>query len=474
MASTLMSAPAWAEVEFGGAELGDKRRQPRLITVATAVAQNPHGTLPGSFENWHQTKAAYRLLENEDVTYEGVIGPHLNRVRACCREPGEYLLVEDTTDLDFTSHLAAQDVGRIGDDGGRGLYVHSMLALPIERWNEDHEPEVTAEGLFHQHWWARTAPSIGRGREKKRKRLQRVRESQRWAAITEQICRPPEGVSWTFVADRESDIYETFERCQDHGWHFIVRANQPRALANEGGSVFSAVAQAAEMGRFSVKLRARPGQRARRAEVAVRARTVTLKGPWRPGKKPAPRTVNVVEAREVNAPEGAQPIHWVLLTDWDIGSLSAAIRVIKAYTRRWLIEEYHKALKSGTSIEDSQLQTAQRITSLLGILGVVAVRLLNMKLLAMTRPDEPVSDEAIGPEGLAVLEGHYGKPSGGWTNASVIVAIARLGGFLARKSDGHPGWLTIWRGLRKMLWEVHGYDLATRRNHDARSAKNSG
>lgn len=464
MATTLMSAPEWAAVEFCGAALGDRRRQPRLIKVATALAQNPHGTLPSSFRSWAEVKAAYRLLEQPDVTFEAVIGPHCSRVRSCCREPGAYLLVEDTTSLDFTSHSAALDLGRIGDDGGRGLYVHSTLALRIERWNGNQEPAVTIEGLFDQRCWARTAARIGRGREKKGKRLNRPRESQRWAAITQQICPPPEGVSWTFVADRESDIYETFVRCQDHGWRFIVRANQSRALADEGGSVFTAVAEAPEMGRFSVDLRARPGQRARCAEVAVRVCAVTLRGPWRPGGLLAPRRVNVVEAREVNLPEGAEPIHWMLLTDWDIGSLPAAMRVIKAYTRRWLIEEYHKALKTGTSMESSQLETAQRITALLGILAVVAVRLLNMKLLALTRPDEPVSEEVIGPEALAILAAQYGRPAGGWTHATVLVAIARLGGFLARKSDGQPGWLTIWRGLRQLLWSIHGYDLAIGKN----------
>ncbi len=460
MATTLMSASEWAAVEFDGAELGDRRRRPRLIKVATALAENPHGTLPGSFQRWSEVRAAYRLLEQPDVTYDTVIDPHRQRVRTACGQPGEYLLVEDTTQLDFTSHLAAMDLGRIGDGGGRGLFVHSTLALRIERWNEQHEPEVTVEGLFDQRWWARTTPT-GRCRRKKRERLAGPRESQRWAAVAEQIGPPPDGARWTFVADRESDIYETFERCQSNGWQFIIRAEQPRALADEGGSVFTAVAESPELGRFFVALRARPGQKARRAEVAVRARAVTLRGPWRPGGWLGERTVNVVEAREVNAPAGVEPIRWVLLTDWAIDSLAAAMRVIKAYTRRWLIEEYHKALKTGTAIEDSQLETAQRITVLLAILAVVAVRLLNMKLLATTRPDEPVSDQMAGPQVLAILEKTYGRPAGGWTNAGVLVGIARLGGFLARRSDGSPGWQTIWRGLRKLVWMTHGYDLAS-------------
>ena len=459
MATTLTSVLDWANAEFGGAELGDRRRCPRLVKLAAKCAQNPHGTLPGSFQRWSEAKAAYRLLGQPDVTYERVIAPHFDRVRTDCCRGGEYLMVEDTTTLDFTSHLAAQDLGRIGDDGGRGLFVHSTLALKIERWNDRHEPEVTVEGLLDQRWWARTMPTIGRGKEKKRKRFRRPRESQRWAAVVEQI-QPAAGARWTFVADRESDIYETFERCQKNRWHFIVRANQPRALDDEGGSVFTAVAESPELGRFFVDLRARPGRAARRAQVAVRTRQVQLRGPWRPGGWLEPRTVNVVEAREIDAPPGVEPIHWVLLSDWPVQTFEQAMRIIKAYTRRWLIEEYHKALKTGTSIEDSQLTTAQRITSLLGILAVVAVRLVNMKLLATTRPDEPVPADEIGPEALAILEAEYGRPSGGWTNATVFVSIARFGGFLARKSDGSPGWLTIWRGLRQLMLMARGYDLA--------------
>lgn len=458
MATTLMSAADWAAAEFGGAELGDRRRSPRLVKLAEKLAQNPHGTLPRSFKRWSEAKAAYRLLEQADVTYDGVIAPHVGRVRRDCRQDGEYLMVEDTTSLDFTSHLAAEGMGRIGDDGGRGLYVHSTLVLKIERWNERHEPLVTVEGLLDQRWWARTMPTIG-PREKKRNRLKRPRESQRWAAVVERVA-PVGGARWTFIADRESDIYETFERCRKNHWHFIVRANQPRALADQGCSVFDAVAKNAELGRFFVGLRARPGQAARKAQVAVRTCSVSLRGPWRPGGCSEPLTVSVVQALEIDAPQGVEPIRWVLLTDWPVETFEQAMRAIKAYTRRWLIEEYHKALKTGTGIEDSQLTTAQRITALLGILAVVAVRLVNMKLLATTLPDEPIDPDEIGPEGLAILEGEYGRPAGGWTNASVLTTIARLGGFLARKSDGSPGWITIWRGLRQLMWCVHGYDLA--------------
>ena len=171
--------------------------------------------------------------------------------------------------------------------------------------------------------------------------------------------------------------------------------------------------------------------------------------------------MNLVEAKEVNAAAGDDPIHWVLLTSWACGSASEAMRVVKAYTRRWLIEEYHKALKTGTGIQDSQLRTAQRIEALLAILAVVAVRLLNRKLLATTRPTEAVEMEELGPETLLILEAAFGRPEAGWTNRLLLRCIARLGGFIGRKSDGEPGWQTIWRGWQRLIPMVQGFNLAT-------------
>ena len=76
----------------------------------------------------------------------------------------------------------------------------------------------------------------------------------------------------------------------------------------------------------------------------------------------------------------------------------------------------------------------------------LAVRLVNTQWLARNRPDEPVEAESFGATALKILSALYEPPKGGWTNRSVLIAVARLGGFLARKHDGLPGWQTIWRG----------------------------
>jgi hypothetical protein len=208
-----------------------------------------------------------------------------------------------------------------------------------------------------------------------------------------------------------------------------------------------------------VDLRSRPGARARTALLEVRTTKVTLRPPKGERSKFEPQPVAVVEAREVDAPEGTEPIRWVLLTSWNVETLQDAIRVIKAYSKRWLIEEYHKALKTGAGIERSQLEARERLEVLLGILAVVAVRLLNMKLLCRSRPADEAPAGTLGPEALKILEATYGTPRGGWNNRNLLVAVARLGGFLARKSDGDPGWITIWRGFTSLMLMARGLDI---------------
>lgn len=477
MATGLRNIAEWAAEEFGQVDLADRRRDERLIRVSEALCEHAEGALPATFDRASELRAAYRLLESEAVSRELIIAPHHQRVLADCSSAGEFLVIEDTSELDYSTHRATSGLGRIGNDGGRGLLVHSGLALKVDCWAEQQEPEVTVVGLLAQQVWARTMPTAHK-RETRAERLARQRESQRWGVSVRQAGRPPAGVSWTLLADREADIYELLEQCRQTDWRLIVRANQPRALLDQDGSLFDAVSNSAALGQFQLQLRSRParvrrakraGQRrrvdrpahgVRTAVIEVRSCTVRIRGPQRPGQRLAGMSINVVHAREVNPPAGADPIHWVLLTDWPVATMAQAMRVIKAYAQRWLIEEYHKALKTGTGIERSQLTTARRLGSLLAILAVVAVRLVSLKLLARTKPDSPAAQLELGPEVLAILQAKYGQPAEGWTCSIALRDIARLGGYLARKGDGPPGWITLWRGWNKLATLLEGCELA--------------
>jgi hypothetical protein len=239
MDTTMLGPRAWAREEFQTADVGDERRRRRLMKVAEAVAKGSQGILAATVPHGRELKGAYRLFASEDVTYEGVLGPHFARTQQACQVPGSYLLVEDTTDLDYSKLRATEGLGRIGNDYGRGLYLHPTLALRLERWDQDRRPEISVVGLFAQKCWARTIPKIGK--ESDFVRMRRQRESARWAEAFAAVAPPPPDVQWTYVADRESDIYEVMLRCAERSMDFIIRANHPRKLEGQERPVRRAV-----------------------------------------------------------------------------------------------------------------------------------------------------------------------------------------------------------------------------------------
>ena len=443
----------------------DRRRTRRLVGLAEALARGGGGTIHGMFEDWAQTKAAYRLLDSDSVTHASVCGGHFQEVHRRCRRPGRYLLIEDTTSLNFTGLADCRGLGPIGDRStrARGLLAHTTLAARCESGGGGEPWRLRAVGLLGQSVWARPkveAKKRGAAEESKANRLSRVRESGRWARVFESSPAPAdERVTWVYVADRESDIYEVFDRCEKGGVQWVIRASQDRALEGEDRKIFETVAASPCLGWRTLEIT--PCGKAKRViELELRATTVTLRAPWRPGGASADRTMNVVEVREASAPAGEEPVRWVLLTSLPIDTASAAWEGVETYRCRWLIEELHKAMKTGLGVEKSQLSEARKLMVLVGLISATAGFLLDLKLRSRLPNPPPLEPGDIEADTLKVLELKQGKPADGWTTASFIHAIARLGGFLARKHDGHPGWLTIWRGWQSLTLMTDGYRLA--------------
>lgn len=455
MNSTVLAPAQWAQQEFALVQLGDQRRTERLVKIATRLAQSPGGTLPQALPQWSELKAAYRFFSQPQNTYEEILKPHWERTRAACQEPGEYLLIEDTTLLDYTMHTGVEGLGCIGT-WARGLSLHSTLAMKVVAWDLEQQPEAVLVGLLGQQCWAQKRRPRG---ETRAERSWRSGHSRRWAEVFLRTGGPATGSTWTYVADREADFYEPIERCQQRGVDFVIRACQNRRLAQPAGHLWDQLNQATVLGQVEMELRARPGAAARRACLQLRSCRVTLSGPWRPGGRRADLApLNVLEVKEINPPAGVDPLHWVLLTSLPCTSLTAGRRIVGRYTARWHIEEYHKALKTGVGVETSRLEQAYRLESLIAVLSLVAIRLLHTKLLARACPAQALEPGQLGAEGLTILEDRFGHPKEGWTQGTFWVAVARLGGFIGRRGDGPPGWQTIWRGWQKLIWMTEGLE----------------
>jgi hypothetical protein len=457
MINTVLAPAQWAQLEFSLVRLGDQRRTQRLVNIATRLAQSPGGTLPQAMPHWSELKAAYRFFSQPQNTHESILRPHWERTQAACREPGEYLLIEDTTILDYSPHGGTTGLGIIGDNG-RGLCLHSTMAMKVVAWDLEQQPEAVVVGLLNQQCRAQKRRPPGETRAGRMWR--RDRSSKRWAEVLKTAAGPAAGSTWTFVADREADFYEPIQYCQQRGVDFVIRAFQNRRLADGAGRLWDRLNQAEVLGEVGLELRSRPGAKARRARVQLSRTSVCLSGPWRPGGWQADLAeLQVLKVKEIDPPADGEPLHWILLTSLPCTNLAQARRIVGRYTARWHIEEYHKALKSGAGVEKSQLAQAYRLETLVAVLSLVAIRLLNTKLLARACPDKVLEPGQIGAEGLQLLAERFGTPKAGWTQGSFWVAVARLGGFIGRKGDGEPGWQTIWRGWQRLVWMSQGLEL---------------
>ena len=137
--------------------------------------------------------------------------------------------------------------------------------------------------------------------------------------------------------------------------------------------------------------------------------------------------------------------------------------MVRCYSARWVIEEFHRVLKSGCRVEQMQFDTVDRIKPAVGILAVVAWRVLHLTKYARSEPSPDVGMVAAADE-LEVLRrwlrSQGDKSTEIYTARDFNIAVARLGGFQGRKSDGMPGTKTTWQGLRNLEVLVLGYKLA--------------
>lgn len=451
------NAKEWANQNFGTAELGDARLTKRLQTVAAQMAANPAGSLPRQIEHWGDLKAAYRLFDREAVTFAAVATPHWERTRQSC-SPGRYLLLNDTTEVDFGIRRAIPDLASTGNGGGYGFLLHSALMVGADG--------NTVHGLAAQEiHYRKAAPK----KENTTQRLKRGRESEVWGRVIDAVGPPPPGVQWVHVCDRGADNFEVYCHAREQRTDWIIRVTQRTRKVKDGEGrermLKEVLADLPVAGTHDVPLRVREDMPARKARLTVRFGEVQMlppkqRSPYLRRIAAGPIRQWVVWVREESAPQVAKPLEWVLYSSMPVTSLEEAVQVVKDYAQRPRIEEWHKALKSGCGVTERQLKRKERLEPMVAVLSVEAVRLLQLKGIARTAPDTPAA-EVIPPMPLKVLQkARRCKPDEVWTVRQFWRGLAMLGGFIGRKGDGEPGWITIWRGWEKLTLMLRGAELA--------------
>jgi len=325
---------------------------------------------------------------------------------------------------------------------------------------------VTVLGVCDQQYHIRVPRRAGERRGDSWPKKKRARESQIWQRASERMGAAPEQARWVRIGDAAADIYEHLTICRALGYGFVIRSGQDRALVSSeapapGKRLYETARAAACLGRFTVELPARKGAPARVATLAVSAKPVQLRSPQRPGVSigqlpPVPCTV--VRVWEEHPATSGEALEWILLCDAPVQSFVQAHTCALQYATRWVIEEYHKALKTGLGAERLQFETAARLFAAVAIMSVVALRLVGLREQVRRTPDLPAETAGLAPLGLEVLRSINAHPVR--TVREVALAIGRLGGHLNRRQDGLPGWQALWLGMKKLALLVEGVRLA--------------
>ena len=454
---------SFGEVMFGRAQLGDRRRTQRLVALTDQLCKHPGGSLPEKFKSPKDLKALYRLCDRPEVTHEALLTSIRQAVLddVATRDEDTILILHDASELDYSTHKSlAGKIGQVGRGFKHGYICHNSLAVTAAG------REVL--GLVGQILHRRVRAPKNEALPERRAR--QSRESRLWLLGTQGL---PADKRLVDVADQGADTFEFLEHEVRSGRRFVIRAHHARK-ANVGHAVAAkstvqhcARSQPASGGR-TLKVTAQPRKGRRRARPArwshllISATPLLVHPPHAKhgdhGRAPLPMWV--VRVWEPHPPKNADAIEWLLLTNEPVADLADAERVIGWYQTRWVIEELHKAMKTGCQVEQMQFTDPERLEPAIVLLTTVATTLLNLRAAsqlpdAHTRAANTLIDSAY----VEVLSAwRYGAVKS-LTVHEFFFALARLGGHQNRRHDKRPGWLILWRGWTTLQAMLAGTEI---------------
>ena len=475
---------SWADDEFAEVNLGDKRLDSRLVKLCDSLSEAPESPINQACEDWSETKAAYRFFQNENVDVEQIMDAHRDKTMTRSVKHHTVLALQDTSYFVYTHHPKTKGLGKISMNRGvnidkiysYGLVMHSCFAVTTKG---------TPLGLLDQKIFAREQRPEHEHQRAGKKCIERIlpveeKESYRWIEALEATSKLAVGVQIVTVCDRECDFYDFFKAALKSGSAVLVRASQNRTINKDGRyakkdstKLWDHIASQPDAGSYTVDISAvkqtknNKGRTARKAEMNIKFGAFIMNPPQNNPKYKTEVLPDIqlyaIHALEKSPPEGESPVEWMLLSNQPVATLEEANERVRWYSLRWRIEMYFKVLKSGFRVEACRLGTADRLIRYLTVMSIVAWRLFMITLIARTNPSLPCSEYISEPE-LRVLAAKTSQTrtltAAEPTLAEAVVWIAKLGGYLARKSDGPPGTLALWRGWKRLTDLTEGWCLA--------------
>ena len=438
------------------AELGDERLGKRLARLLKQLSSKPEASISASSQDPCQAKATYRFVGNEEVTAEAItkITHDVTIGNIVAAKPPVLLIPQDTSGISYNTLRATSGLGSMGNNkNALGIQLHSAVAI-----GEGGE----VFGLLAQKIWVRPPEDFGQSGGSRARVPIEEKESYKWLETMESAEGAfPEGTMAVHICDREGDIYELFCKAEEIGANYLCRRTYDRNIEEDEDGLKKLddfMDSLPEAGRVVIRIPrdSHTDRKERDAEVAIRFGKRQIKKPHKlAGNKDLPESIEVyvISAVETSPMPGQGKILWRLITNVPTVSYEDALTRIQWYTQRWKIETFHRTLKSGCKVEELQSDTAEKLMKLIAIYSIIALQIMLLTYVARTRPDESC-EICLTEDEWKILYRVANKtkalPAKPPTVHEAVVMIAKLGGFLGRKSDGFPGVTVIWRGLSNL------------------------
>ena len=462
----------WIENELAGCEFADVRHGKRLGKLLERISFGQGSSMPWAFQDWANTKAAYRFFANGRVNEATILGGHFKATRArfeSVGDAGPVLVLHDTTEFSYTREKTAS-IGLLKttyswrDKEGRprkhtlcGLLMHSALVVTTSG---------VPLGLAAIKFWTRKK---FKGTHALKKKINPTRtpieqkESYRWVEGLQQattlLAKPG---AMVHIGDRESDIYELFAAAQAEGTHFLFRTCVDRLTGELGDRVSEVMDDVRVKGLHRIEVRDKKGN-VSEAVLELRYRKLRLLPPAGKKARYPELDLTVLHAQERGTPQGRDAVNWKLITDLPITSRQQAIEKLQWYAMRWKIETFHKILKSGAKAEEAKLRTASRLVNLIAVLCILSWRIFWMTMMNRVQPqaNPEIALTKAEMQLLCLAVKRNGQPSSlPKTLQGALLLLAKLGGYLARAHDPPPGNLILWRGLARLTDIQIGFLIA--------------
>jgi len=458
----------WIENELKGCEFPDVRLGKRFETIVEKLATGIGRSLPFACQDWANTKAAYRFLDNPRISEAEILEGHFQATyERFTASPGTILVLHDTTEFTFRrKHTEA--IGKLHKTvagqkrPGRprfhtvgGLLMHSSLVITTEG---------LPLGLASVKFWTRKEFK-GTNALKRKINATRVpiekKESVRWIdSLKQSADRLRNPNRCIHIGDRESDIYELFCASEKAHTHFLVRTCVNRLAGDGTHTVYDEMSSERVKAVYRIRVVNNKGVSSQ-ATLEIRYRRILVNPPIGKHKRYPALSLTVIYAQERGKAKDRDPIDWKLVTDLPVTNRYEAIEKLDWYSMRWKIETFHKVMKSGCKAEESKLRSAERLTNLMAIFCIIAWRVFWLCMINRISPDSTAKTVFTETE-MRLLDHLISvkNKSQKKTIKKYLTLLAKLGGYLDRSHDPPPGNMVVWRGFRR-LTDIHlGFSLA--------------